>query len=211
MISRLYLSTLLGIAVVLWGGLLFIEGVSVSPAFLKPLSTVLGTLILILSFFDKWAWHLPFLHPWFVSIPDLRGTWKGQIISTWIDPKTGTRIPIIPAYFVIRQTFSSVQIRLITSQSSSELLAGNIVRDIDGIYKVLGIYVNKPKLLNRDVSPIHHGGLLLHIQGNPPHSLSGQYWTDRDTKGELHFSERSRKLYSDFEDADKGLYKKSSC
>ncbi len=210
MISRLYLSTLLAITAALWSVLLILDGVTVSVAFLKPLSMVLGALLLILGLFDKWAWHLPFLHPWFVSIPDLRGTWKGQIISTWVDPQTGNKISPIDAYFVVRQTFSSLQIRLITTQSSSELLTGNIVRDIDGIYVVLGIYVNTPKLRYRDVSPIHHGGLLLHIQGNPPHTLSGQYWTDRDTKGELHFTERSRKLYYDFEDAEKGSYKKLS-
>jgi hypothetical protein len=205
-ITRVQLSAILWIAAALWGALLLLDGVAVSLAWIRPFSTVLGALVLLLGVFDQWAWRFRFLHPWFVSTPDLQGTWKGQLISTWVDPEMGDRTPPIEGYLVVRQTFSSLHMRLITRESNSELLSGSIVREMDGTQKIVGTYRNTPRLLRRDVSPIHHGGLLLQIHGRPPSSLDGQYWTDRDTKGELRFTERSNQVFYDFESAAAGMY-----
>lgn len=53
----------------------------------------------------------------------------------------------------------------------------------------------------REISPIHYGGLLLGIEGNPPCYLEGHYWTDRKTKGELRFKKLSRKIFENFTQA----------
>jgi hypothetical protein len=99
---------------------------------------------------------------------------------------------------VIRQTFSSISMRMIAADSSSELLGGAILRDLDGNHKIIGTYRNTPRLLKRNVSPIHHGSVILDVIGSPPHRLAGEYWTDRDTKGELNFSQRRAQLFRDF-------------
>ena len=208
MISRSHLSALLAIAAVLWGTLLMLSGTSVSFEFFKPFSTVIGALVLILTLFDKWLWRLPILHPWFVATPDLQGTWKGTIASTWIDPKTNNTLPPIEAYLVIKQTFSSIHLRMFTKESESESVAGEIVRERDGCLNIAGVYRNTPKLLLRQESPIHHGGKLLHVRGEPPDTLEGQYWTDRNTKGEMKFTAQEKAMYHNFESASMGKYRK---
>jgi len=201
MVSQKHISTLLFIAAMTWGSLLFLDGVAISIFWLKPLTTVSGLMVLLLGVFDRWAWRIPFLYPWFVSTPNLRGTWKGQIDSSWKNPGSGKRIQPIEAYLVVEQTFSSLQIRLFTKESQSNLLTGNIFQNDGGTYSVARSYRNTPNILNRTNSPMHHGGILLHIQGEKDFSLKGEYWTDRQTKGEIHFINKSKTLASDFEQA----------
>lgn len=207
MISRIHLSTLIFIAALVWAVLLIIQGVSVTFSFFRWFSTVVGVLVVLIGVFDRWAWHLPILHPWFVSQPDLRGTWKGQLFSTWTDPKAGSSTPPIDGYLVIRQTFSSIQMMLFTNESSSELVSSSVLPEANGGHVVAGIYRNTPRLLKRAGSPIHHGGILLHVRGSPPQVLEGEYWTDRDTKGELRFTGRSNRILPSFEAATAAKYK----
>jgi hypothetical protein len=43
--------------------------------------------------------------------------------------------------------------------------------------------------------------------GSPPIALEGEYWTDRNTKGELVFHEFSKRVHYDFVSASKGRFK----
>lgn len=208
MISQLHLSALIWAAGIIWAALLVFDGTNVSTGLFKPCSTVVAGLGLLLLLFDKWIWRFRILHPWFVDRPNIRGTWKGQLISTWVDPQTGTKPEPIDAYLVIRQTFSGIHMRLITRESSSESLADNIPKDADGVYSVASIYRNTPKLSHRPVSPIHNGGLLLRVLGDPVSSLEGHYWTDRGTQGEVVFHEKSDVLFFDFATASSAVFKK---
>jgi hypothetical protein len=52
---------------------------------------------------------------------------------------------------------------------------------------------------------MHHGSTALDLSGTPVKRLKGRYWTDRDTRGELDFTERSKKIVDDFEEAS-GLF-----
>lgn len=210
MVTETQLYALLAIMVAVWGGLLILSGTAVSADLLKPFSTAVGIISVCLVIFDKWAWRLPFLYPWFVSKPNLEGTWKGQILSSWIDPETKAKSPPLDAYLVIRQTFSSIQMRLLSKELNSELLAGNFVREADGIVQIAAVYRGTPKLLIRGRSPIHYGGLILRVLGNVPYALEGEYWTDRDTKGEMRFGERSKIQYHEFESASTGKYERQN-
>ncbi len=191
MVSRLHLSTIVLIAAGLWAALLLLEGTKVPLTFFSPFNRVLAALLILLGVFDKWGWRLRILRPWFVNLPDLNGTWRGRLVSNWTDPQTGEVPPLTNASITVQQTFSSIHLRLETGESYSELLSGGLVRKADGTYQVVGVYRNTPRLLRRDSSPMHHGGLLLDILGNPPSALEGEYWTDRGTRGELRFEEKA--------------------
>ena len=121
-------------------------------------------------------------------------------MSTWI-PAEGSPGTPIEAYLAIRQTFSFIKIRLMTRESNSHLLAGSIVRDPSGLYVVTGIYRNLPDLFRRLASPIHHGAMLLEVRKSPPIELRGEYWTDRDTKGEVRFTARNNDIFDSFDAA----------
>ncbi len=201
MASRIHVTTLVLVAAAIWALLLVFQGVAVTPEFFTPLGVVVGVLVLLLTAFETFLWRLPWLHPWFVSVPNIRGTWRGSLVSISTDSTTGQRPPAIETYVSIHQTFSSIQIRLMTNESSSSLLSGSIAGTPDGNYEISGVYRNTPRIGVRDRSPVHHGAILLGVIGSPPSALNGEYWTNRGTKGELRLESRIAKLSHDFDEA----------
>jgi hypothetical protein len=119
--TRTQVQVVLVIAVIVWAGLLFVEGVTLKPSYLKPFSLTVAVVILILLAFERWLWRIPpvakALHR-----PVLRGTWKGQLKSNWIDPRTGQEIEPIDIFLLVRQTYSTVSLRLMTQESTSRSL-----------------------------------------------------------------------------------------
>lgn len=212
MMSRAHVTVLMAIAAAVWGAMLLLSGTEVHAGWIKPLGTVVGVLMLLLAIFDKWLWAFPWLYPWFVPYPNLNGTWKGELVSSWTDPKTGDRVAPIETYLLVKQTFSQLQMRIMTRESASELLAGSIIKDGTSL-TVAGLYRNTPKLGHRERSPIHYGGILLEVQGvdgGGGLKLEGQYWTDRTTNGTLKFTERTKIKLDDFERAGQATYEASA-
>lgn len=205
MITRIQLFIILLIAVIIYGLLLLIDGVPVSLSWLRHLSIVTAVLMLVLYGFDKWLWRRPFVQrwalSWFIKRPDISGTWRATIISTWIDRSTGEVIAPVEGYMVIRQTFSFLSLRLMTSESAAEFLVTEIILSSDNTFQLTGVYRNEPKLSVRHRSSIHRGSILLRLIGTPVTALKGDYWTDQNTSGELELSDRNEELYDDFETA----------
>lgn len=208
MITEIQLSTLIFIAAIIWAVLLAVKGTPLSTSLFDPFSNVTGVLVLILTFFDKWAWHWKIFYPWLVSIPYLEGTWKGKIKSNWVNPETKKANGNIDVYLVIHQKFSVIHASLMTKESDSELLTGELIKKSDETWQFAGAYRNTPKLLVRDRSPIHHGALILQIKGQPPVGLEGQYWTDRNTQGEILLTEFNKKKFHDFNSASTAYFMK---
>lgn len=120
--------------------------------------------------------------------------------SLWIDPNTGKGIEPKTAYIVVRQTASLVSVKLLTDESmSSSTLAAVSVPDGTAVLDYL--YLNRPKTRVEHRSRMHHGSTVLDIVGNPAKRLDGRYWTDRDSRGELSFADRSKKIADDYLDA----------
>jgi hypothetical protein len=198
--SRSQIQVAIGIVIVAWMVLLLIEGVALVPSYIKPLSLAISIAYFVLLAFDRWFWRVPFVAR-ILHCPVLRGTWKGQIKSSWIDPGTGERIEPIDVFLAIRQTYSSIFIRLLTKESSSWSLVASLDAPRDDVARASSTYQNIPGLLIQDRSRIHHGALMLEVQGNPASRLTGSYWTDRDTKGEVLMSAHVSKVCTDFTDA----------
>ncbi len=195
------MSTVLLLAALIWGLLLLVAGVAVSLSWLKPISTVTGVVLLLLAGFDVWLWRLRFLQGWFVKRPVVLGTWQAVLTSSWVNPSTGTTLEPISGFMVIRQTYSSLSLRLLTSESTSICVSAEFVTLPDGTASVAGVYRNEPRQLLRGRSSIHYGAFLLDVLGRPVSSLKGQYWTDRSTSGEIQLVNRRTGLFSDYETA----------
>lgn len=200
MASRLQTQVILAITVVVWGALLFVQGVTLKASYLRPYSLVVGILIFLEIAFDRWLWRIPVVAR-VLRCPVLRGTWKGQLRSTWKDPRTRQSIEPIDVFLVVHQTYSTVSVRLVTAESSSRSLVASLQTPRDDVPTLSSTYQNVPDLLRQDHSRIHHGALMLDVQGQPANRLEGCYWTDRDTKGELVLGSRSREIYTSFEEA----------
>lgn len=205
MLSRLHLSAILLVAAVVWGAMLVFEGVAVNGTWFRPFSIVVGVLLLLLGAFDLWAWRWRVLHGWFVPRPDLRGTWRVELQSDWKNPATNTVVGPIVAYLVVRQTFSTVSVRMLTAESASELVGAEINKASDGTYRLAAVYRNEPKLSVRDRSPIHYGAFVLDVQGDPVNDLAGYYWTDRNSRGELRTLARKASTAASFKEAQQLL------
>jgi hypothetical protein len=103
----------------------------------------------------------------------------------------------------VRQTFSVLSMRLMTKGASSELVAERIVQAEDGVFRIFGVYTNNPRIAVRHRSEIHFGALLLDVQGEPPNSLEGNYWTDRSARGSLSFTRHNMKVLGSCDAAHK--------
>ena len=115
--------------------------------------------------------------------------------SSWVDPTTGTTKPLIDTFAVVRQTAFTIHIRLYTVESESVSLASSFVKSDDGRQDLMFTYLNEPKQSKRSQSPIHYGGIRLKIS-HDHHQLTGIYWTDRKTVGDVEFTRISRNTNS---------------
>jgi hypothetical protein len=125
---------------------------------------------------------------------ELRSNWKGSAAA-------GATSPPIEGYMVVRQTFSTLSMRLLTAESQSELVGTEIVCSADRQYCVSGVYRNEPRFEARPKSEIHYGAVWLRIITDPVRQLIGHYWTDRNTAGEMELSNRQSKRFQTFETA----------
>jgi hypothetical protein len=149
---------------------------------IKHISTTISINIMLWTIFIKWAWKFKIFYPWLVQVPNLSGQWEGSLKSNW----DGGKLDPIPTKVTIKQSFLHIQIRNKTGESKSNSVGASF--DIDeerGIQRLFYSYVNTPKSNVRDRSEIHYGTTLLHFDRFDVDSLEGEYWTSRETTGEL--------------------------
>jgi hypothetical protein len=195
-----YIKAIIYLAATVFTVVLFVHHEAIQSQWLQYLSTVVVCVLYAVMLFDIWLWKLPWLHSWFVKRPVVDGTWQVELRSNWIDPATGAGIAPVEGYAVIRQTFSTLSLRLLTAESTSELVGTEIACSADGLYCISGVYRNEPRFQVREKSPIHYGAVWLRVIEEPAEKkLVGHYWTDRKTGGELESSGRITKKIMTFE------------
>lgn len=169
-------------------------------ALLKFFSIAVLVSTAVFNLWDFWVWRLSFVQR-IPGVPrSIRGTWKGTLSSFWVDPVTGKSPDPKDAYLVVRQTGSWVVVKLLTDESRSTSALAD-VSEVDRSFVLTYLYLNKPDMRVEHRSRMHHGSSVFDISGCPARRLKGRYWTDRDSKGELEFSQRSKKLADDFAEA----------
>jgi hypothetical protein len=201
MTSERYIKAIIYVAVLAWTIVLLVNHEAIHSSWLQPLSTVTTVVLYAVLAFDLWLWKLPFLHGWFVKRPVIDGIWKVEIRSNWKNPATGMDIAPVEGFMMVRQTFSTLNMRLLTTESSSELVGTEIVCSADGIYCISGVYRNEPRFQVRDRSPIHYGAVWLNVIDRPIKKVLGHYWTDRESAGEIELTDRRDKKFQDFQSA----------
>jgi len=207
MLTRLHISSFIALTIAVWLVALWVQGMPVlSLEFIKPFGIVVGAITLFVTLFNKYAWSWRIFSGWYVNRPDLRGTWKVELVSNWVNPETNEPVPPIVGYTAIRQSLTSLSFRLMTKESRSRLIAHSIEKEEDGVFRLAAIYRNEPKIeLQGDRSEIHHGSFSLEIHGTPAELMEGHYWTDRGTKGSMKVMARKKELFSTYELAEAGF------
>jgi hypothetical protein len=173
-----------------WTLVLYTSGIHL-PSAGKQVVANLPTASLVLALaFDLWLWKVPGAYR-IHGRPRVFGTW-----TTTITPHPDSRIPDEAdggprqATTFIEQTFWTLSIRVRTVESESISRAESLVRDGSSKQRrvLTYMYTNTPQLAVRHRSPIHVGAANLSVEGDRPDTLSGTYWTDRLTVGDLHLS-----------------------
>lgn len=204
-VTRLHISVFLGLSILVWIVVLLCQGTGINADHLRPFGTVVGVLVVFWLLLEHILWRVKLLHPWFVSRPDLRGTWKVTLQSNYIDPETDEQVKPLVCFMGVQQTLSTLKMHLMTPESESWLIAESILPSPNGDgYQIVGVYTNKPKIhLRGKKSDIHLGALVLDSHGptTNPTSITGEFWTDRNTSGSMEFSEKQPKAFTRYEDA----------
>lgn len=203
MIKGLKLKAVFWLAVGTWAISLFLSREPFSLELLRPSGLVLGIVTAVVTLFERYIWRWKILHPWFVSVPDLTGTYSGTISSTWLGQGNTQGGGVIPVYLSVFQTLSSLTVRLYTEESASISLCSALIESEDGYWEVVYTYRNEPDLLVQERSRIHHGGLRMKLEDDTPLTLRGNYFTDRSTSGEAVLKRVSSRRTKSFIEASK--------
>ena len=183
--------------VAIWVIVLLISNTSLNIGWdaIQKLPDVITIYAVLALIFTKWAWRLKIFRGWLVPLPDLQGTWKGVLQSTWIDPVTNQKVKPIEVTLVIKQTFSTISCVMFTPESDSFSTTAQINEDDNsGIFRLTYNYTNRSKANVRDRSEIHDGAAILKFIATPEKSLEGEYWTSRKTTGDISIKFVSRKM-----------------
>ena len=84
------IKVLIGLVVVIWAVTLLVQGHPVPLDYIKAFSYAVTGVSFALVLWNRWLWSWRIFRPWLTTRPDLRGTWKGHLVSNWVDPITQT-------------------------------------------------------------------------------------------------------------------------
>jgi len=186
---------------VIWLTLVVVGAVGRDIHQLSTIADVVPILLILAGVFERWGWRVRLLHPYIVQTPVVRGTWRGELESMWIDPNTGVQSPRKPVYIAVEQSLTESKMRMMTDESSSDQLVGQVQKRSNGRFVLSAIYQNTPTIDRRETSRPHLGAVMLEIYGRPPQRLDGEYWTERQSKGRLEFVGHSSKLADSYREA----------
>jgi hypothetical protein len=188
---RIFAFAILGLAFIVYATIFLLTQNLESIDFHKALthvSTTISINIILWMIFIAWAWKFKIFYPWLVPFPNLSGDWEGTIKSNWREKE----LEPIPIEVSITQNFFNVQVRIKTKESRSYSIGASF--DIDnerGFQQLFYTYLNTPKAGVRERSEIHYGSTILNFDGFKVTKMDGEYWTDRETTGEITLTKKN--------------------
>jgi hypothetical protein len=188
---RIFAFAILGLAFIVYATIFLLTQNLNSIDFHKAIthvSTTISINIILWMIFIAWAWKWKIFYPWLVPFPNLSGDWEGTIKSNWKEKE----LEPIPIEVSITQNFFNVQVRIKTKESRSYSIGASF--DIDnerGFQQLFYTYLNTPKAGVRERSEIHYGSTILNFDGFKVTKMDGEYWTDRETTGEITLTKKN--------------------
>ena len=165
---------------------LYLSDVHIQDGAKKALSYLPVVLTLLVTAWDLWLWRLPVVQK-LSRRPLLLGTWRTTLTPTAAShiPDGGNRGPI-EAYVIIHQTYWSLDVRQYTAESRSDSRASLWSNSASqAVRTLIYTYSNQPRREFEQRSQPHLGTSALDIVGMKPMSITGDYFTDRYTKGDM--------------------------
>jgi hypothetical protein len=175
---------------------------TLDASWLRFYSAAVIVAVAALGLWDRWLWRMAPAQRMNGVPRDLRGTWAGTLSSGWVDPSTGRSRSPAPVYLVVRQTATEVRTKLLASESRSSSSALAAVLQVGDEVTLQYLYFSQPDSKFAQKSRPHRGSTVLSASGLPARRLRGEYWTDRDSKGEIDLTERVKRYADDFDEAE---------
>lgn len=209
-LERLHITVFVMIAAIVWLAVLCYQGTPVTSAHARPFGIVVSSLAFLGLLLEYSLWRQRWLNGWFVKRPDLRGTWRVELKSSFVQPVSNERVPMIIGYMGVKQTLSTLQMHLMTPESESWFIADHVRPSPSGSgFQVIGVYTNEPNIHLRDerVSEMHQGAIIIETHGSSrrPTTLTAKYWTDRKSVGTMDFVSRVAGLHTRLADAERAF------
>ncbi|HFO0779715.1 TPA: hypothetical protein ACSC6M_004272 [Enterobacter roggenkampii] len=178
--------------------------VSVLSALFKALGWSMTGCIILLGVFTKLAWRCEKL-AYLMKRPVVHGIWHGELKS---DFGTVDNAPlVVPIFFVIRQTYLTLSIQSFTERQDGESRLEALLKS-DKTNDVRLCYIFELRKLFSGASSLTSGAGELKLSGDQAY-LSGKYWTNTPTHGDINLKLISRdcKGVSSYNDVQKKIQK----
>ncbi|MCK5521929.1 MAG: hypothetical protein KAI83_02230 [Thiomargarita sp.] len=198
-----YIWILIGFSILIYLVILFLFPIVEKTRlnYLKPVPTVVTIDLILVYLFSNFIWKWNLLYSWLVPFPNLNGTWKGVIRSTWVDPKTNKRLNPIPVILTIKQTFLSISCVMRTQEMESRSFIGSFRIDADNqLLQLVYSYASVPTKIVENRSTQHFGTIIFNIINDETQELRGEYWTDRKTTGAIELAFWKNKMLDKYPD-----------
>lgn len=189
---------------IIYSLMFFVLGIDL-PAWWRYVGAVFPMAAVSLLFvWDLWLWRFPAIIK-IVRRPDLRGLW-----AVTLTPHKDSHIPEggnwgpVKAYMEFRQTFWTVHLKLYSPQSSSHSIAFNWIKTPENeADSLIYSYAVEPKVSESDLITRNIGAGKLFPSSLKPEEITGLYFTDRPTKGDIKIEFVDRTCgFPSFEKAD---------
>jgi SMODS-associating 2TM, beta-strand rich effector domain len=183
-----------------WSLALFAAGIQLPGLWSKILGALPAIIVAGFALFDTWLWQVGVIRR-ITRRPLLAGTWKGSLVS--LRDKDGQEVEHEPlsVALVVTQSFLEVSVELLSKESRSQSI-NSLLETLPGnSFKLYYNYTNEPGLRVRDRSPRHAGSTSVMIAGLDPASLTGEYWTDRRSRGTFEVDRVSKKRAGSWKEA----------
>ncbi len=203
-VARL-VATLFGVS---YAAVLYVADVSVTGSAKQAAAYLPSAAAILVVVFDWWAWKW-----WPINLvfgrPRIDGTWLATL-----KPHPDSRIPEggkrepFSAALIIEQSFFSLHVTQYTGESTSHSRASAFRREEDSRErtKLAYVYQSESSLGERPRNPPHWGACELEISGLTPTEISGKYWTDRLTAGDMRLTFFDRRAdYSGLDAVERAL------
>jgi hypothetical protein len=197
--SKVRQQVTIGIVATVWLVLALLAGGTLSPTPLKLYSIAGAVVTVVWLIYDRYLWRWTPVRR-LTGTPLLAGTWRGSLASSHA-AAAGSLAPPISVVLRVSQTASDLTLTLFTEESISTSTQSQLTRLGDGRWSINWLYVNSPRPGVQHRSQRHTGAAEMTISGHAGETLSGTYFTERLTRGELSFGEWSRDKFGDAQSA----------
>lgn len=206
--TRIIVQAVAAIVVAVFAIGIWLTGGTLEVTWLRFYAAAVLAALGAIALWEWFIWRLPLVQKIPIVPRNINGTWKGTLTSFWKDPATGESPSPKTVYLVIRQNSATISVAMLSEESRSTSSLARLTTSA-ALTSLDYMYLNRPDNRFEHKSRMHHGSASLDVSGKPAIRLCGRYWTDRDSRGELDFTERHRHPADDFKEA-KSLFSRKN-